>query len=64
MSSSPKQYRLDEIGGNDFASLAAAHHSGADILTEVLTRRIHAMLRDGDLTIENGVVVPARSHKR
>ena len=63
MSSSPKQYRLDEIGGNDFASLAAARHSTADMLTDVLTRKIRTMLQNGDLMVENGVVVPTKSRK-
>jgi hypothetical protein len=63
MSSSPKQYRLDEIGGSDFASLAAARRSTADLFSDVLTTKIRAMLQSGDLTVENGVIVPARSRK-
>lgn len=64
MSSSPKQYRLEEIGGSDFASLSAARHSSKNVLTDVLAKRIQAMLQNGDLTVENGVIIPARSDKR
>lgn len=58
--SGPKRYRLDEISGSEFASLAAARASSTDLLANVLTQKIRAMLRDGDLTIENGVILPAR----
>ncbi len=64
MSSSPKQYRLEEIGGSDFASLDAARQSSKNVLTDVLAKRIQAMLQNGDLTVENGVIIPARSDKR
>ena len=64
MSSSPKQYRLEEIGGSDFASLDAARQSSKNVLTDVLVKRIQAMLQNGDLTVENGVIIPARSDKR
>ncbi len=64
MSSSPKQYRLEEIGGSDFASLDAARQSSKNVLTDVLVKRIQDMLQNGDLTVENGVIIPARSDKR
>jgi len=58
--SGPKKYRLEEISGSEFASLSAARSSSTDLLANVLTQKIRAMLRDGDLTIENGVILPAR----
>ena len=64
MSSSPKQYRLEEIGGSDFASLDAARQSSKNVLTDVLAKIIHAMLQNGKLIVENGVIIPAPSDKR
>jgi hypothetical protein len=60
---SPKKYRLDEISGSEFASLSAARSSSTDLLANVLTQKIHAMLRDRDLIIENGVILPAKVRK-
>jgi len=60
MPSRCKKYRLDEIGGSDFAS-PAAHRALTDQLSEVLTKKIRAMLQDGQLTVENGVIIPAKS---
>ncbi len=61
--SSPKKYRIDEISGSEFASLSAARSASTVLLANVLTQKIHAMLRDGDLTIENGVILPAKARK-
>lgn len=35
---SPKKYRLDEISGNDFASLSAARCSTTNMLADLLTQ--------------------------
>jgi hypothetical protein len=61
MSSRLKQYRVDEIGGSDFASLAIAHKASADEFTGLLAQKIRSMLQDGQLTVENGVIIPAKS---
>lgn len=60
MSSRLKKYRLDEIGGSDFVS-PAARQVTADLFSEVLAKKIRAMLQDGQLTVENGVIIPAKS---
>lgn len=60
MSSRLKKYRLDEIGGSDFASLAA-RQTTADLFLDVLAKKIRAMLQDGQLTVENGVIIPSKS---
>ena len=61
MSSRSKKYRLDEIGGSDFASLEFAHKASTDEMTGLLTQKIRAMLQDGQLTVENGVIIPSKS---
>ncbi len=61
MSSRLKQYRVDEIGGSDFASLAIAHKASADEFSGLLAQKIRSMLQDGQLTVENGVIIPAKS---
>jgi hypothetical protein len=63
MSSRLKQYRLVEIGGNDFASLAIAHKASADEFSGLLAEKIRAMLQDGQLTVENGIIIPAKSNE-
>ena len=59
MSPRLKKYRLDEIGGSDFASLEVAHRASTDEVSGLLTQKIHAMLQDGQLTVENGIIVPS-----
>lgn len=61
--SSPKKYRLEEFGGNEYPSLSAARHPATNMLADILTYKIHAMLQNGDLTIENGIIVPAKARK-
>jgi len=61
--SSPKKYRLDEISGSEFASLSVARGSTNDLLAELLTKKIHAMLKQGDLIIENGIIHPSKTLK-
>lgn len=63
MSSRLKQYRLDEIGGSDFASLAIAHKASTNEFAGLLAQKIRAMLQDGQLTVENGIIIPAKSNE-
>lgn len=60
---SPKHYHLDEISGHDFASLPAARCGATDLLADLLTQKIHAMLKQGDLTVENGIILPVKGRK-
>ena len=61
--SSPKAYRLEEIGGDVFSSLDSAQQAATDPLADVLTITIRQMLQDGRLAIQNGRIVPARRTK-
>jgi hypothetical protein len=61
--SSPKAYRLEEIGGDVFSSLDSAQQAATDPLADVLTTTIRQMLQDGRLAIQNGRIVPARRTK-
>ena len=61
--SSPKAYRLEEIGGDVFSSLDRAQQAATDPLADVLTTTIRQMLQDGRLAIQNGRIVPARRTK-
>jgi hypothetical protein len=61
--SSPKAYRLEEIGGDAFSSLDGAQQAATGILVDALTETIRRMLQDGRLTVHNGRIVPA-SHRK
>ncbi len=61
--SSPKAYRIEEIGGDAFSSLDGAQQAAVDPVADALTISIRQMLQDGRLIIRNGRIMPARHRK-
>jgi len=58
--SSPKAYRIEEIGGDAFSSLDGAQQAAVDPVADALTLTIRQMLQDGRLIVHNGRIVPTR----
>jgi len=61
--SSPKAYRLEEIGSDAFSSLDGAQQAAVDPVADALTITIRQMLQDGRLIVQNGRIVPTRRRK-
>lgn len=60
----PKSYRLVELSGDQFPSLTGAQEAASGILADMLTDTVRAMLKNGILTINNGLIVPNRDHRK
>jgi hypothetical protein len=60
---SPKKYRIDEVNGSDGSSPSTAYFKSADLFADLLSQKIHSMLKQGDLIVEDGVILPSRSSK-
>ncbi len=61
--SSPKAYRIEEIGGDVFSSLDGAQQAAVDPVADALTITIRQMLQDGRLIVQDGRILPSRRHK-
>lgn len=61
--SSPKAYRIEEIGGDVFSSLDGAQQAAVDPVADALTITIRQMLQDGRLIVRDGRILPTCHRK-
>ena len=52
------RYILEE-NYNDFSSLSAIQRDNIQSLSEILAKQLSFMLENGDLVVENGIILPA-----
>jgi len=43
--------------------MTLAHKASTDEFSSLLAEKIRAMLQDGQLTVENGIIIPAKSNE-
>lgn len=58
-----QKYRLEELSGQD-ASLNDARSRATGLLAEYLVGKLTELLDQGELVIQDGVVVPGRRRER